>query len=184
MFLLIKKLRDNKGLTLIELLAAVTLTSLLFIFAGSLLVKGINHHNNISDEIALRDEADLMMSNLVRYLYTTKETDIVSTKFPYNNTKNYYFEIKTSTGNKKTGFIDKTLVIEDKTYPISNSKIVLTDEAIISKKEVGVYTVRFVLKIPSKNKQIIFENEIRTINDKAVEANTWRDIIISLDILS
>lgn len=171
-YLMTKILRNKNGLTLIELLAAVTLTSLIFIFAGSFLIKGINHYNEISNEIALRDEADIIMSNLVRTLYTTKETNITSIKFPNNNTTNYYFEIKTPNGSKKTGFINNKLVIQDSIYQISNSAIVLSKDSTIIKNEQGIYTVKLKLNIPSKGKQMIFENEIRTINDKAKEENS------------
>lgn len=165
-----KILRNKNGLTLIELLATVTLTSLIFIFAGSLLVKGINHYNNISTEIALRDEADIIMSNLVRTLYTTKESNIINhLKLPESGTSNYYLEIKSGNSTKKTGFIEQKLVIDGKQVFLENSSIEITKESKIEKvtnsNNSSMYHVILTLKMKNKNKQMVFENDIRTIFD-------------------
>ena len=164
-----KILRNKKGLTLIELLSAVTLTSLIFIFAGSFLVKGINHYNNISNEIALRDEADIIMSNLVRTLYTTKESTILLREFPKKNTNDYYLEMKPGGVASRIGFVNQTLRINHSVINIANPKIEISRdskiEKVVSKKDIPIYRVTLVLSIVDKNKQMIFVNDIRTIYD-------------------
>ena len=55
-------IRNNKGITLLEVLAVLILTALIFTLATPLLINGINRYNNIHTENALRDEADLIMS--------------------------------------------------------------------------------------------------------------------------
>lgn len=164
-----KILRNKNGLTLIELLATVTLTSLIFIFAGSLLVKGINHYNNISTEIALRDEADIIMSNLVRTLYTTKESEILIREFPQKNTNNYYLEIKPGGEDSRIGFVNQTIRINHLVIPVGNSKIKISSdskiEKVVSKKDIPIYRVTLILSMSEKNKQMKFVNDIRTIYD-------------------
>ena len=161
-------IKNERGLTLIELLAATILTAIIAIFAFSILMKGIQHYNTISTDTAFRDEADLLMSSLLKDLYTTKESQITKTHFPERNTDNYFFEIdKTGTNKLKTGFINKELYIQNKVIPITNSAIQITkDSKIVANQDGdGVYEITLELHMPLKNQTVKFINEIRTISD-------------------
>ncbi|WP_203246778.1 prepilin-type N-terminal cleavage/methylation domain-containing protein [Sporosarcina beigongshangi] len=163
-----KWIKNERGLTLIELLAATILTALIAVFAFSLLMKGIQHYNNIAMDTVFRDEADILMSSLVKELYTTKESQITKKHFPEENTKNYYFEINKTNPKSNTGFINKKLYIQGDEILVTNSAITITGNSKIEandKAEDGVYTITLELHMPMKNQTVEFINEIRTIND-------------------
>ena len=163
-----KWIKNERGLTLIELLAATALTAIIAIFAFSILMKGIQHYNTISTDTAFRDEADLLMSSLIKELYTTKESQIVKPQFPEPNTNNYFFVMDKTDPKKNTGFINKKLYIQGDEVPVTNSAIQITKNSKIEaneKAEDGVYTITLELHMPIKNQTVKFINEIRTIND-------------------
>ncbi len=163
-----KWIKNESGLTLIEILAATILTALIAIFAFSILMKGIQHYNTISTDTAFRDEADLLMSSLLKELYTTKESRITKRQFPEQNTKNYFLETNKTNPKSNTGFINKKLYIQGDEVPVTNSAIQITENSKIAaneKAEDGVYTITLELHMPIKNQTVKFENEIRTIND-------------------
>ncbi|MBO1911927.1 hypothetical protein [Sporosarcina sp. 6E9] len=162
-----KFLKNERGLTLIELLAAASLTAMISVFAIGLLLKGMNHYNVISTDTAFRDEADILMVSLVKELYTTKESDIL-TRPSENCTENCYFLMK---GEKKSGFVGNDLLIQDKSISTTNSKINISSESKIEQSSYGVYQVKLVLEMPIKNQDVTFENEVRTINDVKSEAD-------------
>ncbi len=77
MFPLNKHLKNEKGLTLIELLASIVLLSILSIFVFSLITKTIEHNRVIQQETMVRDEADIIVSKFIKALYSTKQTHII-----------------------------------------------------------------------------------------------------------
>ena len=160
-------IKNERGLTLIELLAATALTAIIAIFAFSILMKGIQHYNTISTDTAFRDEADLLMSSLLKDLYTTKESQITKTNFPEQNISNHFFEINKTGTKLKTGFINKELHIQGKVIPVVNTAIQITENSRIDANPDGdgVYKITLELRMPLKNQTVRFENEIRTIND-------------------
>ena len=114
---MIKFLKNERGLSLIELLAAATLTAMISVFAIGLLIKGMNHYNVISTDTAFRDEADILMVSLVKELYTTKESEII-TRPSESCTDNCYFVMK---GEKKSGFVGNDLLIQDQKISTTNA---------------------------------------------------------------
>ena len=64
---------NQKGLTLIELLASLIITITLSFFAFNLLTKGLDHYENIKYTNSLRDEADYLMALLVKKKYTLQK---------------------------------------------------------------------------------------------------------------
>jgi len=128
-----KKNRLNQsGLTLIELLISITITSIIVIVATSILVKGMNHYNTVKTENSLRDEADLIMVKLYRELYTTKLSDIEEIKhvnpLPDGTFSDNYIKYKETISpgtNKRTGFIGDKLYFREKEYIFQNDKVKL-----------------------------------------------------------
>ena len=70
---MISKLLNQRGLSLVELLATLALMSIITVLAFSVLMNGIRASDNIKKEVALRNEADYLMTSLIRDLYTTKK---------------------------------------------------------------------------------------------------------------
>lgn len=159
-----KYLKNQKGLTLIELLASILITIVLSFFSYNLLVKGLDHYENIKSTTSLRDEADYLMAMLVKEIYTTKETEIST--FPDIDTNRYYFIISKSGSTYKTGFDNGLLFVHGVPHSTENDKIIISNKSTIEKVENGLYKVNLVLENKQKKQEMKFENEIRTINDK------------------
>lgn len=170
------------GLTLVELLVAIALTSLIFTFATSILVKGMNHYKTISMETVLRDEADFIMAKFYRELYTLKETEIEKLAQDNKISEDVYrdnyilYKEKTLPNNSKvkyrTGFIDQKIYYENEEYKFQNNKIRLntdTHKSTIKKTSDGIYEIKLVLYMEEKNKFMEFSTEISTVNDKISE---------------
>lgn len=71
------KLRNNKGLTLVELLVVIVLASVIIIATTSIFISASKNNARIMQEIKIRDEADYLMSLFVKEFYTLKKSDIV-----------------------------------------------------------------------------------------------------------
>lgn len=86
-----KNIANQKGLTLIELLATMVLTAIVSILIFSIATKAIENTKVISQETVLRDEADLIVSKFIKTLYSTRQDYII-----YNTTTtngNSYLEV-------------------------------------------------------------------------------------------
>lgn len=71
------KLRNNKGLTLVELLVVIVLASGIMIATTSIFISASKNNARIMQEIKIRDEADYLMSLFVKEFYTLKKSNIV-----------------------------------------------------------------------------------------------------------
>lgn len=63
-------LRSDSGFTLIELIAALTIFSLVVGLISAVTMFGFRNYHKIKIENALRDEADIVMSSIMTELYT------------------------------------------------------------------------------------------------------------------
>ncbi|GGD47957.1 type II secretion system protein [Paenibacillus nasutitermitis] len=64
------KLREEQGLTLIELIAVLTILSVVMGLIYSTITFGLNAYHKVRIENSLRDEGDLIMSSIITELYT------------------------------------------------------------------------------------------------------------------
>ena len=166
-----KYISNEKGLTLIELLVSFVLTITLSIFAFNLLSKGLEHYENIKTTNELRDEADYIMAQLLKEIYTTKDSEI--TLHPNPDMNKSYFIINKSGKTYKSGFENQKLIIQNKEIISQHNNISISNKSYIKKQDDGkdaveIYNVRLVLVDVKKNKEIHFDNEVRTINDKEI----------------
>ncbi|MGB2872206.1 pilus assembly FimT family protein [Psychrobacillus psychrotolerans] len=155
---------NQKGLTLIELLASLIITITLSFFAFNLLTKGLDHYENIKYTNSLRDEADYLMALLVKEIYTTKETEIST--FPDKFSNRNYFIVTNSGSTFKTGFENGRLLIHGELFNTNNKNISISNNSTLEKVDNGLYKINLILINKKRNNEIQFENEIRTINDK------------------
>ena len=91
MFRLNKKYKNENGLSLVELLAAIVLIGFVSILLFSMTIKAIENNRIISQETILRDEADIIVSKFIKQLYSTRQDHII-----YNITTdsgNSYLEV-------------------------------------------------------------------------------------------
>ncbi|MNU56413.1 hypothetical protein D3C71_455100 [compost metagenome] len=66
----VKRLKKDEGVTLIELIAALSLLAVVLGMIYSVAVFGFKSYHKISVENSLRDEADILMSSIITNLYT------------------------------------------------------------------------------------------------------------------
>lgn len=69
----------EKGFTLIELIAAISLFAIVVGLIGSVTMFGFKSYHKITVENKLRDEADLVMSSIITQLYTFGSEEIKNT---------------------------------------------------------------------------------------------------------
>ena len=169
---------NQKGLTLVELLAVIVIASIVVVFVSTILVSSMKNYTAISGENALRDEADLLMSQAYKKMYTIKESQIcpVDNSDPYagsyisvtsNTTKSTIAE-KCAADKSYIGFKDNQYFLGTNTpYTISNKEIEIVSGAVSldPKATKGLYNIELTLKLKSKNKTKTFKNKVRTINN-------------------
>ncbi len=160
---MISKFLNQRGLSLVELLATLALMSIITVLAFSVLMNGIRASDNIKKEVALRNEADYLMTSFIRDLYTTKESEISATRLPEKDTTNFYLQ---SVTGKKTGFINNKIIIANITQQISDPQIILMPSEIKKIDTDGQYEITLKLKMTGdRPKEMNFVNVVRTIDD-------------------
>ncbi|MBD8034551.1 MULTISPECIES: PilW family protein [Solibacillus] len=164
-------MNNQKGLSLVELLAAIVIFSLIAIFATTILLSSIKTYAKINSDTILRDEADLVMANLIKEIYISKDSEIIFTENTSNH--NYYIKPKIPPivgTSSETGFKDNNIVIKGKKITLNNSTLeVIWDETNIKIIE-GTnsdrsYHITLTLKNKNKNVKKTFRSEVRSIND-------------------
>lgn len=182
-----KLFNNERGFTLIEALAVLVISSIIFIFATSLIVQAMNNQERITAEAQLRDEADIMMSKLMKRIFSLKESDIKSVAcdtsvianskpFECSTTFNTYILLQDDT---KFGFEGTKVIATQGTdeYEMNTKHIELLPTYSITAK-VSPYTksgksgyatsiiVKFEVENTAKEISKSFENEIIIIDDK------------------
>ena len=192
MFHLTKLLKNQKGLTLIELLASVILVSIVSILIFSIATKAIENNRVIQQETMLRDEADIIVSKFIKTLYSTKQGYIIRNKT--DGVGNSYIEVtndltkcqKDEFGNlitepdcnstlkpigfKTTGGVTKIHILDEE-YTVSQKNIEILSSSKINgdPNSTSVYEINLQLKITHKRgnrllpKEMTFKNDIQPI---------------------
>lgn len=186
-----KFIRDNKGLTLVELLASIILISVISILIFSILTKSLETNRIIQQETMLRDEADIIVSKFVKSLYSTKQGHIY--KNITDSGGNSYLEVtncekdadgnlviingceilpigfKTTNGVTKAYYMDSNFKDESYSVTQKNIEILQTSKIIGDPNKTSVYEIFLDLQVKHKRgnkevtKKITFKNEIQTI---------------------
>lgn len=177
---------DERGITLVELLAVLILMSFISIFTISLISESTETTEAIRVETSLRDEADIIVSRLIKTLYETKETNIVQN---ITDNENSYLNVSTTpdlckkdtagalildTPCKNTlspiGFVTNAgitkLYLKNEIYEVSNENISIKNTSHISgdPDKVDSYRITLILQYKSRNKvqrEIEFFNEVQ-----------------------
>lgn len=173
MSLMIKPIfKQQRGMSLIELLAVLVIFSFIMFLVTPLIVKSMDHYGNIKNDTVLRDEADLILASLFKTLYTTKESEIQTLTQVNPDNTNPSFDYFTLKNGSIIGFKDGQFVAAGTTLSNSNPNVELitekhntTDYSKITKINDHTYRITLVLKNKNKNKTHIFENDITTIDD-------------------
>ena len=109
---------NNKGLTLIELLAVVVISSIFMVFISHLYISGLTKTKEIQAESALRDDADLIISSFIKEVYSVKQNQIVRN---VTNNNGSYIEVSNDISKcpkKEDGSFNFTTQCNDTLYKI------------------------------------------------------------------
>lgn len=72
----VKILNQNKGVTLVELLTGLAISSIILVIASSVLITGVQVYKKIGIEGQLRDEADYVITRIMDQLYSNSIDDL------------------------------------------------------------------------------------------------------------
>ena len=185
------KLNNNKGLTLIELLVVIVLSSLVIIAATSLYIQAVKNKERIFQEASIRDEADYLMSLLVKEFYTLNKSAVNLDMTENKNLKIVKYEVaytselassalNSCVGTKcivTTGFIEEEgkmkLYIRGKEVKPLNNTLSIATSSTITIPATDSYTNRTpsysveltIINTKKKpNDSLTFKNEISLIN--------------------
>jgi prepilin-type N-terminal cleavage/methylation domain-containing protein len=181
-----KRLINEKGITLVELLATIVLISIIGALSYSLLSQGYSNYQRINAESELRDEADIIMSTLIKDLFSAKTNEVRLV----NSCSSNGYSTTNLTISKKNRPVQKInftptsihgdgIVTIDNVpvkfsekvslalYPCSKGSNASDNRFNISSKNQLSYTLQYQLKV-KKNGQVHtmdFENTFNLINN-------------------
>lgn len=117
-------LRNNRGLTLPEVLVTLVLVSIVSLAIYAFLFNGLHSYQKISTEAAFRDEADIVMTSFINTLYPVKEEEVTSRDFD-SSTNTYLLTINNSTtiGFKNGDALLNGNVLNGSSYDLTGSTI-------------------------------------------------------------
>lgn len=182
MFLMLNRLVkfNEKGVTLVELLATLILISIVSALAYSIFFQGYGNYQRIKVETELRDEADLIMASFVKDLFVLKESEIKLINSCATNSSHLVITKKgavpgSTTTPYKTGFENQKVLVKDQQVQFYNENIELVPPncssnppTSITKLTTGTgYTIKFTLKSKNskKNLEMQFSNTVKVIDD-------------------
>lgn len=174
---------NENGLTLIELLATLVLLSIVSVLSYSIIFQGFNNFQRTKIETELRDEADLIMTNLVRDLFVLKASETTLNNSCSNGLNTSHINIikkdplnASNTTTYKTGFENSKIIVKGQQVKFYEENIELlpptcspSSPTSITKTEKGTgYIIKFTLKSKNSKKklELQFVNTIQVIDDR------------------
>lgn len=180
---MIKKLFNEKGVSLVELLVVIALMGIIFVFIGSITIQSLETTEEVRIESSLRDEADIIVSSFIKAIYQTKRQHIVSnetgangsylnilkdpSKCKKNDEGKWILDSNCTT--EKYGFVSDnnglTLYIKDNPYEIMNKNIDILSGSEIKGDPEKDNSFEIVLKLQYKSKrgtqEVTFTNSVQ-----------------------
>jgi len=158
-----KRLTNESGLTLIELLATLAITTMIGLVAYAVLYNGFKTYDRVKVETALRDEADIIMAELISHMYTLRTSDIQSKQLDENNEGNYYLLLNSG---EKLGFYQGKLYLNgDDGKALQSDFIQLGKQTEIQERSEGQFHIILSLEWVSSGQTLTIESEIGIIKD-------------------
>lgn len=162
--LLMKRLNNESGLTLVELLATLVITAMIGLVAYAVLYNGFKTYDRVKIETELRDEADIIMAELISHMFTLKTSEIEERHLQQNDEANYYFEL---TDKGKLGFYEGKLYLNgDSTKALQSDFIKLGEGTKITEVNDEQFHITLILQCVENNQTLTIESEIAIINDE------------------
>ena len=159
-----KRLTNESGLTLIELLATLVITTMIGLVAYAVLHNGFKTYDRVKIETALRDEADIIMAELMSHMFTLKTSEIESRHLHENNAPNNYLLLK---NGEKLGFFEGKLHVDgQQNKALVSDHIQLGEETEIKEVTETQFHITLSLEWVESGQTLTIESEIGIINDK------------------
>ncbi|WAA12847.1 PulJ/GspJ family protein [Fervidibacillus halotolerans] len=158
-----KHLHLEKGLTLVELLATITIFSIVGTIVYAVLFNGIHSYERTMEETKLRDEADYIMSNLIEQFFTLKASDVI--EMPNLAKGQGYLKVRDKGEEKIYGFKEGTLYIDNEEVKLLNPDVQITDESTMIPMSETEFMVKLVLKMKDSEKSMELTSVINIIDD-------------------
>lgn len=126
------KYLNEKGLTLIESLLSLVLFSIIGTVVYFVLLNGLTTEKKIYTETLIRDEADLVMSQIIDNLYTATNSKVKAVTGQQNM---LIYQIDNNT-SRTVGFLNNQPVVNGQSistneFNFNNSSITLKDDSVI-----------------------------------------------------
>lgn len=161
-----KFILSQKGLTLVELLAALSILSIIGIITYSVLFNGIHTYERTMEETKLRDEADYIMANFIDEFFSLKMSDIDVKLLPDESNNISYLTIIKENGEKQLGFKDgKVLLIDRELEPLDSNVEISNESKIIATSE-SEYMVVLVLKTKDTKRKLELTSIFNVLDDR------------------
>lgn len=152
---------NERGLSLVELLGALVITVMIGFIAYGILFNGIKTNERVKIEAYLRDEADLIMVELLSDLYVLKESETKPSTNPPASIK--YIEL---INGGKIGFVGGEVHLKNGAkYTIQNDSIKISDDTEIIDKGQGQYEINLTLEWTETNQTLTTASAIAIIRD-------------------
>ena len=121
--------RNNRGVTLPEVLITLVLLSIVSIAIYSFLFNGLHSYEKVRAETGFRDDADIIMTSFINTLYPVTESEITSRTFQ-SSTDTYLLTINNTDtiGFQNGQALLNGQILNDKSYDLSGSKITETSK--------------------------------------------------------
>lgn len=176
---MLNKANNEKGITLVELLATIAILSIIAALAYTVLFQGYSNYQRTKVETELRDEADLIMASLISDLFVSKKSEMQLVQACTNGTVDSYVKITKKNGSiYETGFKNKQVIVKGQPIQFSSKNVALkmpactgtTSEVLkpIITSDNGVeYNIDFTLETIKRQSKFekSFTNTIVVIND-------------------
>ncbi len=162
MFRLNNYIRNQNGLTLIELLATIVILAIVSTLVFSILKNSLETNRAIQQETMLRDEADIIVSKFIKTIYSTKQSHIV------RNIDNKYLEV---TNNISKCSKDK------------NGAWILDNPCLQTLEPIGFKTVDNITSIYLKKEQYTVQNShIKILESSTINGDPKVDSLYEIDL--
>lgn len=149
---------SEKGFSFVELLVTFVIFSMISVLVIGYLISSINNYHRVSEEVALHDEANYVMSQFINYIFVA--TDVQPAPGSPSLIQVTDFEGNTTT----LGFDNNKAVINDKVIHSSNYSILSSGSKITIKGD----QVEIVMVIQNDNskygKKLALDSEVSFVN--------------------